>query len=119
MSRKIIISKQFSLVARDWLKSLFYAIIVPVLLKVQELIDGEKLEFDWRLLGMVALSAGVAHILRKITEPSKVIEVNYLKDKKDPPPIGDPTHPKGFMSDDDTDDNDPPPIGDPTHPPKK
>lgn len=90
---KTFISKQFTLVARDWLKSLFYAVIVPVLLQVQSLLEEGGLSFDWSLLGQVALSAAVAHIIRKFTEPSKVVTVKPLNGGNTPPPIGDPTHP--------------------------
>lgn len=90
---KTFISKQFTLEARDWLKSLFYAVIVPVLLQVQSLLENNGLSFDWTLLAQVALSAAVAHIIRKFTEKSKVITVKPLGDGNTPPPIGDPTHP--------------------------
>lgn len=145
---KSFLQKQWSLGARDWLKSLLYAVVVPVLLQVQSFLDNQELTFNWILLGQVALSAGVAHILRKLTERTKVVTVQHIdkeeipkaeylvakanKDKDTPPPIGDPTHPQRFADDpppigdpthpggDDTDDEgDPPPIGDPTHPPKK
>lgn len=122
---KTFLSRQWQLGARDWFISLFYAIIVPVLLQVQSVLDSGSINFNWVLIGQVALSAGVAHILRKLTNKTKVVTVQHIdkeeipeaeylvakanKDKDTPPPIGDPTHPSRLFSD-------PPPIGDPTHP---
>ena len=127
---KTFLQKQWTVGARDWLKSLLYAITVPVLLQVQSVLDNGSLNFNWQLLGQVALSAAVAHILRKLTDRTKVVTVQHIEkeqiptaeilvaraniDKEPPPPISDPTHPQRLYSD-------PPPVGDPTHPvkPKK
>lgn len=134
------LQKQWSLGARDWLKSLFYAILVPVLLQVQSVLESGSLKMNWELLIQVGLSAAVAHIIRKLAERDKVVTVEFInkdqvanaeyqvakanKKKETPPPLGDPTHPTRFFSGDDGDDDgdgpgDPPPLGDPTHPPKK
>lgn len=122
MNIKTIVSKQWSLEARDWLKSLFYAVIVPVLLQVQAVLDSGSLSINWILLSQVALSAAVAHIIRKLTQRNKLVTVQDIKkdqvsiaekvaeianeegeppmllsskdDPVDPPPLGDPTHPK-------------------------
>lgn len=128
MNIKSIVSKQFSLEARDWLKSLFYAVIVPVLLQVQSVLHQGDLNLNWVLLGQVALSAVVAHLLRKFTEPSKLINVQKIDNEKvpvaeyfanqanqaqDTPPVIAEVVAQGNPS------TDPPPNQDPTHPPKK
>lgn len=120
-----LIKKQWRVSGRDGLISLFYAMIVPVLLQIQSVAESGSLDFNWSLMGQVAVSAGIAHILRKLTEKNKVVTVQHIdkeeipeaeylvakanKDKGTVPPIGDPTHPQRLFSD-------PPPIGDPTHP---
>lgn len=90
---KTFISKQWTLEARDRLKSLYYAVIVPVLLQVQSVLESGSLSFNWELLVQVAISSALAHIIRKLTEKSKVITVKPLANDRTPPPIGDPTHP--------------------------
>lgn len=104
---KTFISQQWSLAARDWLKSLFYAVIVPILLQLQSVLDNGGFEqIDVKLFLQVALSAAVAHILRKLVEPSKEIIVKDISNEEaealkasssggnNPPPSGDATHPK-------------------------
>lgn len=114
---KTTLKKGWTLEARDWLKSLFYAVIVPVLLQVQSVLDSGSLSINWTLIAQVALSAAIAHLIRKLTERNKVVTVQKVgKDQADeaeaivalandakvmprllstdPPPLGDPTHPK-------------------------
>lgn len=136
---KTILQKQWSTTARDRLKSLFYAMVVPVLLQIQVLLEKGELHWDLKMLGQVAISAAVAHILRKLLEKDKLITIQNVnkeqlpiaevvaatanEEKQAPAPLeetevtinsgnGTP-QPGGGPGDV------PPPIGDPTHPPKK
>lgn len=130
---KTLLQKQWTVGTRDWLKSLLYAIIVPILAQVISVVESGSLEFDWKTLLQLGIAAGAAHILRKLTDKTKVVTVQHIE--KDqipkaellvaqanaegdvPPPIGDPTHPAGEDNPDEGDD--PPTIGDPTHPKKR
>lgn len=106
---KTIISKQFALSARDWLKSGYYAIVVPILFEVQGLLGTVFFNIEgkgWHEnLAKIAVSAIIAHLLRKASEKTKKIDIQTFsddlpqwggddKDKTNPPPIGDPTKPK-------------------------
>jgi hypothetical protein len=101
------ISKQWSVNARDFIKSLFYGAAVPVLVELQNfLANGDLENIDWKLLLKIAVGAIVAHIIRKLTEPTKEVQITKLSehggtndftnggDRTNPPPMGDPTHPK-------------------------
>lgn len=94
------ISKQWQLNVRDYLISLYYGIAIPILSTIQSLIDSGQFDFDKKKLLMLIVSSVIAHLIRKASEPTKVIEVQKLSDLEDdgdrnnPPPLGDPTHPK-------------------------
>lgn len=87
------ISKQWSVTLRDFLKSLYYGALVPALVAIQGVIENGVADLSWQLLGKIAIGSLVAHLIRKMTEPSKVIEVTKLSEEGNPPPMGDPTHP--------------------------
>lgn len=71
METKTIVSKQWTLQARDWLRGFIMAVATPCLYLLQELIPG------WNLDPFVqaGLSAGVAYILKNLVEPTKTIEI--------------------------------------------
>lgn len=102
------ISKQWSLTARDWLKSLFYGAIVPALVTIQGVIEAGGInDINWSLITKVAIGSILAHLIRKLVEPTKKVEITKIdndgndsffnsnnNDRTNPPPVGDPTHPK-------------------------
>lgn len=104
------ISKQWSLTARDWLKSLFYGAIVPALVTIQGIIEAGGInDINWSLIAKVAIGSILAHLIRKLVEPTKKVEITKLADADDgdnnggnvdgsgdtnPPPIGDPLKPR-------------------------
>lgn len=103
------ISKQWSLTARDWLKSLFYGAIVPALVTIQGIIEvGGVNDINTAFIVKVAIGSILAHLIRKLVEPSKKVEITKISeddgnnsfsarndnDRTNPPPVGDPTHPK-------------------------
>lgn len=101
------ISKRWSISLRDFLNSIYYGVAVPVLFGIQDIIanHGFNLTKDSLLekIGMLIISAVLAHIIRKATEKSKEITIKPIESeglvksansRTNPPPMGDPTHPK-------------------------
>ena len=108
------ISKQWSLTARDWLKSLYYGFIMPVITEILvqvinyilSIFQLGSLEVSPKQLIIISFGAILAHIGRKLAEPTKKVEITKLSDdsgtddttdgddRTNPPPVGDPTHPK-------------------------
>lgn len=94
------VAKQWTVKGRDILKSLFYGAVVPALVTIQGVIEaGGISDIDWSLIFKISLGSIIAHIIRKLTEPTKLVEVTKLSaddndDRTNPPPLGDPTHPK-------------------------
>lgn len=60
---------------RDLINSAYYAVVIPVLVKIQETLQTGSLDFNWKDLGMLALSGILAHVIRKASEKSKTITV--------------------------------------------
>lgn len=79
METKKIVSKQFTLQARDWVKGLVMAVATPALVIIQQSLDAGVLVFNWKAIGMAAIAGGVAYLIKNFIEPSKVVEVKPLK----------------------------------------
>lgn len=75
---KIIVSKQFNLKLRDWLKGLLMAVLTPAILIVQQSLEAGVWVFNWQTIGMAAVAGGMAYIVKNFLEPSKVVEVRKL-----------------------------------------
>lgn len=110
------ISKQWSLTARDWLKSLYYGFIMPVITEILtqainyilSIFQLGSLEVSPKQLIIIGIGAILAHISRKLAEPTKKVEITKISEedgndsffnsnnnyRTNPPPVGDPTHPK-------------------------
>lgn len=73
---KVITSKQFSLKARDFIKGALLAVLAPVLVIVQESLDKGEFSFNWRLIGMTAVGAFVAYLLKNFFDKPKTIIVS-------------------------------------------
>lgn len=69
---KIIVSKQFSLKLRDFLKSFFMAVGTPVLYFLQEAIPGYNLD----PLAKIAISAAVSYLIKNFIEKPKTIVIS-------------------------------------------
>lgn len=74
----IIVSKQFNLKLRDWLKGLLMAVLTPAILIVQQSLEAGIWVFNWQTIGMAAVAGGMAYIVKNFLEPSKVVEVRKL-----------------------------------------
>lgn len=75
---KRIVSKRWTLKTRDWAISLFQAVALPVLVLLQQKIDSGEFNLNMKELGMIAAGAAVVHLIRKLTEASKVIEIKKI-----------------------------------------
>lgn len=70
---KTVVSRQFSLQLRDWLRGLVIAALTPVFVIVQQSLDMGHLVFNWQSIGMAALAGGMAYIVKNFLEPTKTI----------------------------------------------
>lgn len=71
---KIIVSKQFNLKLRDWLKGLLMAVLTPAILIVQQSLEAGIWVFNWQTIGMAAVAGGMAYLVKNFFEPTKAIE---------------------------------------------
>lgn len=71
---KEIVSKQFSLQLRDWIRGLVIAALTPVFVIIQQSLDVGELTFNFKAIGMAALAGGLAYIVKNFLEPTKVIQ---------------------------------------------
>lgn len=72
---KTLISKQFTLVTRDYLNGLLIAVIAAVGPIIQQSIAAGELRFNWQLIGLTAISAIVAYLGKNFIEPTKKVTV--------------------------------------------
>jgi hypothetical protein len=54
----------FSLKTKDWIKGLILAVVVPVLLAVEQSLTEGTLTFNWKQLGMTAAASLVAYLAK-------------------------------------------------------
>ena len=101
---KVKIDKQFSLKVWDFLKGIYMAVIVPLLVTVLEVIQAGSFDLDWESLARIAVSSIAAYLLKNFLSPTKVVveqpsQLTVLSAERDPekPPIlyppGTPIHP--------------------------
>lgn len=101
---KVKVDKQFSLKVWDFLKGIYMAVIVPLLVTVLEVIQAGSFDLDWESLGRIAIASIAGYLLKNVLSPTKVIveqpSPSTLKAAKsgDRPnplyPPGTPIHPK-------------------------
>lgn len=72
---KTTTKKQFTLNVRDFAKGLMIAVIAAILPVIQATIEAESLQFDWTLIGTVAVSALLAYLVKNFTEKTKVVSI--------------------------------------------
>lgn len=77
---KTILSEQFSLNLRDFLRGAILAVIAAVVPIINNAIvaatnDNVPFVVNWTTVGLAALSAFVAYIVKSYLEPTKVIEL--------------------------------------------
>ena len=75
-------STRFTLAFRDYGKAFIMAIGVPVLTFILDSLKAETFVFDWKKLGLIAVSAGVAYLVKNFfTDDIKTAE-NVLTENK-------------------------------------
>lgn len=79
---EVILSKQFSLIGRDYLRGLIIAALTAGLVVLQAAIDTGSI--NWKQVCMAALAGGVGYLIKNgLLEPTKVI-TSVPADKADP-----------------------------------
>lgn len=76
-------SKQFTLNIPDLLKGLLVAVIGAVLTVLETSISSNNFHFDWKAIGIVAVTTGVSYLLKNFFTPAQTIVT--------PPPAPGPT----------------------------
>ena len=75
-------SNFLSLGIRDFLRGLAIAVIAPVILVIQQSLEGGELIFNWKLIATTAVSAGLAYIVKNLfTSPDSKIIGTRPKDR--------------------------------------
>ncbi len=84
-------STLFTLNWRDFLKGLILAVVVPVLVTIQESLAAGNITFDWKTIGISSLATFIAYILKNfltddVKQAQKTIEVAKEKAVEDQKP---------------------------------
>jgi len=63
-------SKQFTINLSDFWKGLLMAVLVPIITIVTQSLDMGSLTFDWKAIGISALSGLLAYLVKNFFSPS-------------------------------------------------
>lgn len=66
-------SQQFTISLPDIWKGLLVAVITPVLTIIISSLNAGTLTFDWKAIGLTALTAGLAYVIKNFLTPSAVM----------------------------------------------
>jgi hypothetical protein len=66
-------SGQFSLNTNDLLKGLLLAVLTPVVTIVIDTLNQGSLTFDWKHIGVTALSALLAYLIKNFLAPAQIV----------------------------------------------
>lgn len=72
-------SGQFSLNARDFLKGALLAVLTPVVTILIQTLQSGSLTFDWKAIGITALSTFLAYIVKNFLAPSQIVITDPTK----------------------------------------
>jgi methenyltetrahydromethanopterin cyclohydrolase len=82
-------SGKFNLNAADFLKGALLAVLTPVLTIIIDTLNAGSLTFDWKNIGIVAVSTFAAYLLKNLFAPAQIViqdpsktEVQAVKDGK-------------------------------------
>ncbi len=68
-------STLFTLNLRDFLKGLIMAVVVPVLVTIQQSLAAGNIVFDWKTIGISSLAALIAYLLKNfLTDDTKAAQ---------------------------------------------
>lgn len=86
---KVILSKRFSLLTRDYIRAAIMAGLTSAFMVIQNIIDSGQLVFNWKVIGMTSLASAVGYLFKNgLLEPTKVITTVPEK-KADPVVVTD------------------------------
>lgn len=74
-----ITSTQFTINKRDLIKGLIVAVITPVFTIIIDSLNQNSLSFNWKAIGITALSAGFAYVIKNFLTPAKIIVTDVPK----------------------------------------
>jgi hypothetical protein len=66
-------SKQFSLNWQDLWKGLKVAVILPILVIIQQSIEKGEFSFDWKLIGLTAVGGLIAYLIKNFFTPAEIV----------------------------------------------
>jgi len=75
-----VTSKQFSLNARDLVKGLIMAVILPVLNVIQQSIEAGSFTLDWKRIGLLAAGGFIAYLIKNFLNPAEVVVTGVKND---------------------------------------
>lgn len=78
-TQKISTSSFLNVNWKDLAKGLLIAVITTPLTIILESVNAGNLTFDWKHIGVVALSAGAAYLLKNFFDADKIIITNPTK----------------------------------------
>lgn len=73
MSQTTTTSSQFSLSAKDFLKGLIVAVGSPVFTILITSLNAGSLTFNWKAIGVVALSAFLTYLSKNFFSPQQIV----------------------------------------------
>lgn len=73
-------SKQFTLDSKDFLKGLLLSVITPVITILIQSLNAGSLKFDWKAIGITALSTALAYLAKNFLAPSTVVITDPAKE---------------------------------------
>lgn len=73
-------SQRFTLNLRDVLKGLLVAVITPVFTIILSSLQAGSIVFDWKAIGITALTAGLAYIMKNFLSPAEIVLTNPSKE---------------------------------------
>ncbi len=71
-----VTSKQYSLKLNDFLKGLLMAVGTPVIAVLISSLNSGSLKFDWKAIGIVALSSALMYLSKNFFTPSAIVIKN-------------------------------------------
>lgn len=65
--------------SKDFVKGLVLAVVAPVLTLIIQTLQAGSLKFDWKALGITAVSAFAAYLLKNLFSPQQIVIENPTK----------------------------------------
>ncbi len=76
MATVVTTSKRFSLQLNDWTKALIMAVLTPVVTIIYQSVQAGSLTFDWKAIGIAAISGGLGYIMKNFLSPAETVIKN-------------------------------------------